>query len=350
MILKDVIATVSTKNRTDTTLPLVITSILCSTYKPCKLIVYDDNDVLKDPRENEIYKNLLQGLINSGIMWYWIPGQRKGQIHNHEHARVSNKEEFIWRIDDDNILPANVLQTLYKAITADSTIGAVGPSILDPKNIFSTKIASNTIADVFLGVNIQWNFTDKLSIVEVEHLQGSNFLYRKQAAEHGFNLELSRVGHREETLFTYEMFRNGWKLLAVCGLNTWHMRYGAGGIRSHNEKALFDHDEKIFYKKLKEWNIKTNLYKFIFLDSGRGDHYAFKRVLPDIVKKHNNKKIIIGACYEDAFWDIDIKNIAIVGLGDIRGHIDPDQHNIYKFMADNKFKGSLSEAYKKMYL
>ncbi len=80
MILKDVVATVSTKNRTNTTLPLVITSILCSTYKPGLVIVYDDNDEFKDPRENEIYKNLLTGLNNIGVNWYWVPGQRKGQI------------------------------------------------------------------------------------------------------------------------------------------------------------------------------------------------------------------------------------------------------------------------------
>lgn len=350
MILNDVVATVSTKSRTNTTLPLVITSLICSNYKPYKLIVYDDNDEMIDPRENEIYKNLLEGLVRVGIMWYWIPGQRRGQIHNHEHARLNEEAEYIWRIDDDNILPANVLQTLYNTIKTDSKIGAVGPSILDPKNVFNTRIASNKIEDVFLGVNVQWNLVDTLSVVEVEHLQGSNFLYRKKAAEHGYNLQLSRVGHREETLFTYEMHRNGWKLYAVCGLNTWHMRYGAGGIRSHNEKVFFDNDEKIFYKKLKEWKVKTNNYKFIYLDSGRGDHYAFKRVLPDIAKKHADKKIYIGACFKDAFWDTSIENVTILDMNDIKGHIDPEQHNIYKFMAERKFKDGLSEAYKKMYL
>lgn len=350
MVLKDVIATVSTRNRTDTTLPLVITSLLCLTYKPGKFIVYDDNDELKDPRENEIYKNLLNGLVNSGIEWFWIPGQRKGQVFNHEHARLSNDHEFIWRIDDDNILPSNTLEELYKAIKTDKKIGAVGPSILDPKNIGSSKIASNTIEDVYLGMNIQWNYTNTISSVEVEHLQGSTFLYRREAGSHGYNLELSRVGHREETLFTYEMFRNGWKLIAICGLNTWHMRYGAGGIRSHNDIQLFARDDYIFAKKLEQWKVKIKQHKFVFLDSGRGDHYAFKQILPLILKKHKDAKIIIGACYQDVFWDIDNPRITILGMSDIAAFVKPEDHNIYKFMAEKQLKGNLVEAYKQMYL
>lgn len=350
MVLKDVVATVSTRNRTDTTLPLVITSLLCLTHKPGKFIVYDDNDELKDPRENEVYKNLLTGLVNSGIEWFWVPGQRRGQVFNHEHARTSNDQEFIWRIDDDNILPGNTLETLYKTIKTNEKIGAVGPSILDPKNVGSSKIASNAIEDVYLGMNIQWNHTNTLSSVEVEHLQGSTFLYRRIAGEHGYNLNLSRVGHREETLFTYEMFRNGWKLIAVCGLNTWHMRYGAGGIRSNNDIQLFARDDYIFAKKLEEWKVKTKQHKFIFLDSGRGDHYAFKQILPLMLKKHKDTKIIIGACYQDVFWDIDNPNITILGMSDIAAFVKPEDHNIYKFMAEKQFKGNLYEAYKQMYL
>lgn len=350
MILKDVVATVSTKNRTNTTLPLVITSLLCSTYKPCKFVIYDDNDKLEDPRQNEIYNNLLNGLVNSGIEWFWLPGGRKGQVFNHETARINGDEEFIWRIDDDNILPGNVLETLYKYITSDPKIGAVGPSILDPKQLYNSKIASNAIEDVFLGLNVQWNALKELQVVSVDHLQGSTFLYRRKAAQHGYNLELSRVGHREETLFTYEMVRAGWKLLAICGLNTWHMRYGAGGIRSHSDMALFDSDEKIFHKKIKEWNIKTQEAKFIFLDSGRGDHYAFKSVLAEIAGKYKNKKIFIGACFQDVFWDIDIPNVKILSMSDIAGYIKPDDHSIYKFMAENRFKGNLAQAYRKMYL
>ena len=350
MILNDVVATVSTKNRTQTTLPLVLTSLLCSNYKPGLVTIYDDNEELKDPRENEIYKNILSAFNIAGINWHWVPGRRSGQIFNHQHAQLNNTKEFIWRIDDDNILPSKTLEALYKFIKSDSTIGAVGPSILDPKNTGKSKIASNDIKDIYLGVNIQWNWELEITAKEVDHLQGSTFLYRREAGKHGYNLNLSRVGHREETLFTYEMKRNGWKLYALCGLNTWHMRYGAGGIRSHDDRVLFDRDESIFKEKLKEWDVKPNEYKFIFLDNGRGDHYAFKRILTNLVDRYTKKKIIIGACYPDVFWDINIPNVQIVTLDAVGPFIKPEEHNIYKFMAENKFKGNLSEGFKKLYL
>lgn len=350
MILKDVVATVSTKNRNNTTLPLVLTSVLCGTYKPGKFIIYDDNDEFKDPRESEVLNNLLQGLQNSGVNWYWLPGGRCGQVANHEKARLECETDFIWRVDDDNILPSNVLEILYKTITTNEKIGAVGPSILDPKQLRYTRLASNNMSDIYLGHNIQWNNVNKITIEQVEHLQGSTFLYRKDAAKHGYCLELSRVGHREETIFTYEMHRAGWKLYAICGLNTWHMRYGAGGIRAHNDYKLFEHDEKIFQAKLQKWKVPLTEYKFIYLDNGYGDHYAFKSVLNEVVSKHADKKIYIGACYPDAFWDINYKNVEVLNFKEVESLVDIEKHNIYKFMAERKWKKSLAEAFKEMYL
>lgn len=350
MILKDVVAAVSTKNRTNTTLPLVITSILCSSYKPGKLIIYDDNDELKDPRESEIYKNLLSAVVNVGIEWFWLPGVRRGQIHNHERARVENNCKYIWRIDDDNILPGDVLETLYKFIETDEKIGAVGPSILDPKSIGTSPLASNAIKDVYLGHNIQWNYLKELQIKEVEHLQGSTFLYRRAAAEHGYELSLSRVGHREETIFTYEMFRNGWKLYAICGLNTWHMRYGSGGIRTYNEMQMFEHDEYVFREKLKKWGVDIVDYKFVYLNNGRGDHYAFKQIIPELVEKYKDKKITIGACFPEVFWDIKYPNVYIMRMGDVEMFINKEEHSIYKFMGERQWKQSIVEAFRKMYL
>lgn len=350
MILKDVVATVSTKNRTDTTLPLVITSIICSNYKPGKVIIYDDNDELKDPREKEIYKNLLSGIVNIGMEWFWLPGMRRGQIHNHERARLECDCKYIWRIDDDTILPSNVLETLYNFIETDDKIGAVGPSILDPKSIGSSPLASNAIKDIYLGHNIQWNHTKTLEVKQVEHLQGSNFLYRREAAEHGYELTLSRVGHREETIFTHEMHRSGWKLFALCGLNTWHMRYGSGGIRTYNEIQMYEHDEYIFREKLKKWGVNIVDYKFVYLNNGRGDHYAFKQILPELVEKFKDKKITIGACFPDVFWDVNYPNVYVMKMGDIEAFIDKEQHSIYKFMGERYWKKSLVEAFRKMYL
>lgn len=350
MILKDVVATVSTKNRSHTTLPLVLTSLLTLTYKPGKLVIYDDNDKFTNPAENEILKNLLQGLMGLGVAWFWLPGARKGQIHNHERARLNYEEEFIWRIDDDNVIEPNVLEQLYKFIKSDDKIGAVGPSILDYKNLKTYKIASNNIADIHLGMNVQWSYEKDRKIVPVDHLQGSTFLYRRAAAGHGYDLGLTRVAHREETLFTYGIKRNGWKLYALCGVNTYHMRSGSGGIRDFNIKELFDKDEDYFLKKLAEWGVDAKRFKVVHLNSGRGDHYAFKSILPELVEKYKDERIIVAACYKEVFWDITYPNVSVVDIGDISLIIDAEAHQIYRFMGMRKWKGTLAEAYKAMYL
>jgi len=351
MILKDVTATISTRGRTNTTLPLVLSSLLSQTAKPCKIVIYDDNDVFVDPRTNDTINNILSAMTLTGIQWYWIPGARTGQVTNHENARKTCETPFIWRIDDDNMLLPNNLEILYKAITSDDKIGAVGPSIVDPKNPIYNKLASNKMEDIYLGLNEQWNYcAGTPALKEVEHLQGSTFLYRVAAATHGYELSLSRKGHREETIFTYEMFKAGWKLIVALGLTTWHFHYQTGGIRSEKDDRMLQSDEMVFRNKMREWGIVANNYKFYYLDSGRGDHYAFKHLLPEILKRYRDFKIVIGCCYADCFWDIKQDNVIFCSLADVAPFVNVEKQNAYKFMFDNNWKGSLVESMRKVYL
>lgn len=347
MITNNVTATVSTKGRYHNTFPLVLTSLVNQTLKPARLIIYDDNDALEDLRENEIYKNLFTLLNRVGINWEVKAGARKGQIHNHQQALKDVTSEWIWRLDDDNVMEPNTLQDLYNYAISDSKIGAVGPLILDPKSDIKHSMASNKMEDIFLGLNIQWCNTELHQFIEVDHLQGSTFLFRTAAATHGYDLRLSRVGHREETIFTHEIKRAGWKLIVLTGVKTWHMRYGAGGIRSQNNIKMFDGDEKIFHEYLKKWKINAAKIKIIPLDSGIGDHYAFRAALPAIKNKHKDHTIVIGACYPGVFEGEE--GIKLVSLGECASFVRIEDYNIYGWMDRHNWKQSLSEAYKKMY-
>jgi Glycosyl transferase family 2 len=349
MILNDVTATISTRGRTTTTLPIVLSSLLNQNKKPGKLIVYDDNDTCEDPRANDTLNNILAALNLVGIQWFWIPGARTGQVTNHEHARKNAETPFIWRIDDDNMLLPDNLEVLYKTITSDPKIGAVGPSIVDPKNPLTSGLASNKMSDIFLGLNEQWNFRKDIKLKEVEHLQGSTLMYRVAAAS-AYENRLSRKGHREETIFTYEMFKAGWKLIAVLGLTTWHFHYQTGGIRSEKNDRMLQSDEMIFRTKLQEWKVVPTNYKFYFLDSGRGDHYAFKTILPEILNRYKDYKIVIGCCWPDCFWDIKNENVVLCSLADAAPFVDKDKHNAYKYMFERDWKKSVVEAYRKIYL
>lgn len=345
MIANNVTATVSTRGRTHTTLPLMLVSVASQVIKPCRLIIYDDNDTLEDLRENEIYKNIFGLLSESGINWEVTVGCRRGQIHNHQRALQEVKTDWIWRLDDDNVMDSNVLSGLLEVAENNPKVGAVGPLILDPKKVMNHTLASNKIEDIFLGLNIQWNYNHKRKTVSVDHLQGSTFLFRKEAAKHGYELGLSRVGHREETIFTYEIKRAGWELIVNTEIKTWHMRYGGGGIRSDNKIALFEADEKIFKNKLKSWNIKERSTKIVPLDGGIGDHYALKSAFREVFK--TNTRVIIGACYPEVFFDI--PNVEIISLEESKALVNIDDHNIYRWMDQRNWKQSLSLAFKKMY-
>lgn len=317
-----VLASISTKGRYDTTLPLAIQAIIAQTRKVDKLIIFDDNDQPKDMREVQHYQYLYDIMNYKGIAWEWCYALKKGQHHNHQMA---NKMGFdwVWRVDDDCIPEPNVLETLMSHITP--VVGGVAGSILTPP-FAPVHGATGKIENINAEPNIQWDYIREKQ--EVDHLHCS-FIYR--AGIHDYNLNLSRVAHREETLFTFGLKQRGYKMLLVPNAVTWHLKNKYGGIRNE-VKELFDHDDHIFYNYLKFQN-----NTIIVLDCGMGDHLVFKRVLPEI---HNP---IIFSCYPEI-----IPGRSIQEAKDLFESID--NFNIYKKMDEWKWTDSLENAYRKMYV
>lgn len=340
-----VTATISTKDRYNTTLPLAINSIIHQNYKPDKLIIFDDGEQ-KDLREDSLYVNLLSHLQKSGIKWQIVFGEKKGQVYNHRKALQIAGTDWIWRMDDDEIAEHDVLEKLMKNI--DDSVGAVGGLIIDPKNLedrYQGPFPPNKIEDIFSSPNIQWFKSYEKESFEVDHLY-SSFLFRVKAASNGYCMNLSPVGHREETIFTHEIKRQGWKLLVDPKAITWHYRNPEGGIRSYQDESMWENDENIFKEKIKLWNVNLDKSKIIILDSGLGDHIAFAMVLPEILKKYKN--ITLAACYPDVFEDF---HINIISIADSKKLVnDFESHSVYIWMYNNKWKKSLIEAYKEMYL
>ena len=130
----------------------------------------------------------------------------------------------------------------------------------------------------------------------MDHLHCS-FLFKKGIAK--YNLNLSTVAHTEETQFTYELRRKGFRVVFVPDAHTWHFRNPEGGIRSEGDPGLWAHDEVVFKEKLKEWGIKLSNTKFVFLNNGIGDHFCFKMILPELQAKHD--RIIIACCFPEVF-------------------------------------------------
>lgn len=343
-----VTATVSTRNRYESTLPVCLMSIATQKRPPDELIVYDDGEH-RDLRKDPLYLGIFHLLDIKGIDWKINFGEGKGQVKNHQRALSDAKHELIWRFDDDHYHEPNVLSTLLDIMEKNTMLGAVGCSIFDPKaNPKPNKLASSKIGDIYLGMNEQWYpFEDGVpSIKEVDHLY-SSFLFRKNAAKDGYDMTLSRVGHREETIFTYQMKMNGWKLMITGECITWHFNDPKGGIRDNTKEEMWKHDEQIFSGYMNKWGVrKSDVIPFI-LDNGLGDHYMFKTILPSLLLHYASKKTILACCYPEVFKGFEIP---IISIAQARTMFDCSRYDVYKWMIDHNWKGTVIDAYRKLYL
>jgi hypothetical protein len=298
------------------------------TRLPDKLVIFDDNDEPQDMRNEFIYQHFFEILKAKNVPWEWRYAEKKGQHHIHQHANHSactDGYEWVWRVDDDAVPEPYVLENLLKYAAKD--VGAIGGSVLTLPTIFDVSKSTGKIDDISNEPNIQWGIIKEVK--QVEHLHCS-FLYRSGVVD--YNLGLSRVAHREETLFTYGLHQKGYKILVVPNAITWHMKNPNGGIRSETNSELYEHDEKIF-RNLLQYRGKT----IVVLNCGLGDHIVFSHVLPSIPSPE------VFTCYPEVVPGRSIAE-AIALFGDI------DHWNIYKKMDQWKWKGNLEDAYRKMYL
>ena len=338
-----VTAHISTRGRYKTTLPLAIQSIALQSLVPKRLIIFDDGCDGQFFKET-IYVHLFNMLQSKGCHVDVVNGEGKGQVLNHQKAIDMSNTPFIWRVDDDNSAEPNVLEKLL-ANMGDG-VGAVAPCVhfpwITPPPLDIS--GSGLIGDVKCRNNVQWFKFSGLQ--PVEHLHNT-FLFRKEAASHGYPNNLSVVGHREETIFSHEMVLRGWKLVVVGDAITWHLRDPDGGIRLFRDTSLWQSDETKFHEWATARNVKFNDYWLIVLDNGLGDHLAFVHVWPEIKEKARQKgqKVLLAVCYPEVF-----KNEPVISIADaMKLEKDLGKHNVYNFMIQNNWKKSLIDGFRAMY-
>lgn len=329
-----VLATVSTRERLFTTLPLVLQGIINQTTPPDRLIIYDDSKDHLDTRTMDPYPMLFQRLQERGINWEVRFTPQHGQVKNHEDARKQNAD-IVWRLDDDAIPEPQVLETLLYCLEGENT-AAAGGLILTPGQFATKAAASGSIEDVETHLNYQW-CPDLTEPVEVQHLHCS-FAYKTKFSKP--YPELSRVGHREETWFTHNMFQDGYRLVVDPKAITRHYRASKGGIRCETDAKLWADDEILF--RAAHQNIKPPFW--CVLNNAIGDHCVFARILPALKAKHPGRKFILAVCYPDLFKDEQVVSIAHAQLmlGDI------ERYNVYRYGDLNK-SDNLEAAFRGVY-
>lgn len=333
---------IPTKNRYES-LDKTLLSIALQTVSPYEVIIVDDSDNPINLTTIPHYEYIFRLFDEKGIKWQVKFGKRMGQHHSHQMVQDMAETDWIFRIDDDCVAEPDVLRRLIGVIKSSlgSNIGAVAPSVTMPNPQPLPPGMRNTIKNLN-SPNIQWFKGEGTH--PAEHLY-SCFLYRKGIAM--YDLTLSSVAHREETIFSHSIKRTGHTLYVNMDAQVHHFQGREGGIRTFRDPALWEHDEKIFKAYLSLWNVTPEDNKMVVLDCGIGDHWAFKNILPEMKKKYG--KITIAACFPDVFWDEpDLTIISIADAKNIYGDITPFQ--VYKLLWDTKEKIHLIEGFRRMYL
>lgn len=347
-----ILCSISTKDRYFTTLPLTLQSVGMQTRKPDSLIIFDDGE-RKDLRHDPLYKHIFSMLSQLGIDWSVEFGDGQGQHFNHERANIREGFDAVWRVDDDLIVAPDCLEKLEKTLLNHSEVAAVGPLILSDTPILDIpRLEYGKIENIMWAPNLQWYANHKHKGYHVDHLHCS-FLYRSGLAH--YNLDLSPVAHREETMFTYSLRqlpgRNGKE--SILHINTeaksWHLRSPQGGIRAHQNAFFYKHDEKVFTEYLAASGVRLARVQYCCLDMGLGDHWAFKHVLPEIAAKYET--VIVPCCHRDVFDDLRLDNVVYMSIHEaISSGIDTKEQNIYAFMAKTGYQGNIVDAFREMYL
>jgi len=343
----EVTACIPTKGRFFTTLPQCISAIVNQTTPPSKILVIDDGEQNeKKIKDDPVWQGLFRLMELKGISCWIQWGRKKGMADIDQLMLEVCKTPLIWRLDDDNLPETNVLEALVRKLKEDDEVGAVASCAIVPANTNKVwhKISSGDIRDIYFSPNTQWDKFEGER--EVDHLHNT-YLFRRKLAGHGYDLSLSPVGHREETMFTWGIKQQGYKLIVIGDVVTWHLRAESGGIRAYEVEQNMKHDEEIFKKYMQKFKVQFRETKTIILDTGVGDHYAFKHILHDLKQRYG--RIILSTCYPEVFREEDtITQISIQDAKDMGMNLP--EHNVYEWMRTHDFKQNLVEAYRRMWL
>lgn len=252
----------TTCDRYDTTFPLSLLSILNQTRLPDKILIVDDS------KKKEFYNNSIVKQLLTLANWKKVPidylhGESKGQVPALRLGLNEISDGWVYKMDDDNILESNVLEIFEKNI--DDSIGGMSGVILDKSALSRTEgqiMMSSKIEDIYSHFNIQMVGIQSSTPKEVEHIY-SNYFFRRDLAGY-WPEQYEPSSHREDTTFTYQIFRKGYKLVVFPEVIIYHMNNGEKTGNRQYGKEYTDNNEKVFLKKLEEWSVipdKLQIYE-----------------------------------------------------------------------------------------
>lgn len=333
---------VSTLNRYFTTLPITLASIAMQTWKPDRLVIYDDGEQ-NELREIEPYTSLFHLLNDLGIPFETFKTPRLGLAANHQHVLENATTDFVLRVDDDHLLEPRTIEILMRHMTEDDQVGAVAPLVHHPGNVQPLPPdVTGKVEDVFRGVNMQW-YRFNSGPRETEHLY-SCYLYRVEAARKaGGYPNLSPVSFREDTWFSMKIARAGYKLVVTPFTTVHHLQQQSGGIRSFSDGSLWAQDDAKWREWLESCGVEDKSPKLICADMGLGDHLLLRSILPTLKERHKERGLTLAVCYPEVFENEDVE---LISIAEAQQRLGPrfEESNLYRWCAVNNRTSSLTES------
>lgn len=328
---------IPTRDRYDSLFSCLV-SVLLGSKKPNEILIYDDSVKKKNIFKQERFLYLKQ----FGVKIEVIPTEQIGQSHIHELSQADARYPLIWRIDDDCLVDKNCLS--YLVSNMDKTVGAVGGLIHIPGKIPLTVEREQSINETNFHVQMCGHRT--LTPFEVEHLHCS-FLYQKGIVPFAYKI-LDKCGLCEETIFTHELYRMGYKLLVDPRAVTYHFQSKKGGMRDHHIEKGYEINREILEHKKKLWKKIDPKSKMIIDAHGIGDSIVLQKCLSRIIEPERDTWIFtqnLDIYKQEVFprtYFLPVKEADIY-----YNNFLPD--TIYQFMERKKWSKTIEEAYLEMH-
>jgi len=279
-----------------TELAMLLESLRHQTFKDFNVVIVDGSEAPNGaPIDIRKYSHFINRAYNQLIQdGHWITYKRennKGIARCRNQARELANTEICLALDDDEVLEPDYIEKLYKVITSDEKIAAVGgvvPVYGQPtvkRKVESVKPIFNEIkltnegdficsncGEVFKSMkqnplvcaNCKQHYLsgdsnylyDKEEVIESHHLQ-SGYMFRKSAVEEvgGRATDKTFSAFREETELCMLLRLAGYKLITHTGAIAWHDHAPRGGARQQGPQKYSKNvvmDDGTFRKKIKK--------------------------------------------------------------------------------------------------
>jgi GT2 family glycosyltransferase len=324
--------------RYETTLPLAIQSIVNQTINPVRIIIICDGEQNYDFKKSYLFNYIFELAKMKGItIDVAFSGGNKGVVYCYNEILKMIQTPLVYRIDDDEVAEPNCLEQLIHCLQMDKSIGAVGPSVYVPGMMICPKpnYIKGTINQIKNYPSVQWFTDNKYSEVEQLH---STFLFRMDLAS-PYPYSMSQMSFREETVFSYQIFKKGFKLMVNPQAIVWHYKAPAGA-RSGNAVENQANDELKFDEWAKQYNITfDDKLECIAFNHALGDNIVLKNNL-DKIKQFYKSPLYIASNFPEVYSGVS----GIIAIPMHESSYFTQSISIYNWMATKNWSGTMNEA------